>query len=243
VNPRTALLAPLVLVLVASGGCLQGLFGGVIEPTDYLHSTYTKWVIEVDYAQGERPSDSVLALLKQRMEAVVNKPDGVEIRIGDELPRDERKWTTRALMDMRQERQDERTRGNTVVTHVAFVAGQYSEGRVLGVAIGHEQVVIFSQTIENSCSTLQIPPCFYSKDEILRAVVVHEFGHILGLVNNGIGMVQDHEDSEHRGHSSNRNSVMYWAVETTDIFRAFSGGIPTTFDADDRDDLRTAGGK
>ncbi len=248
------IVAVALVALVAGAGCLDDVLpSGPVGPRDYLRdSDYTKWVIEVDYAGGERPSDSVLSLLKQSMKDVVNKPGGVEVRLDDQLPRDERSWTTDALQVLRDDRQDAETGGETVVTHLAFLAGHSAsdnaDGRVLGVAIGHGQVAIFSATVKDSCTSFSLPPCLYSDDEIFRAVVVHEFGHILGLVDNGIPMVNDHEadscnDQPDRGHSDNPGSVMYCAVETTDFLQALSGDLPTEFDADDRADLEAAGGK
>jgi hypothetical protein len=70
-------------------------------------------------------------------------------------------------------------------------------------------------------------------------VVTHEFGHALGLVNNGALMVNAHEDGSHAGHSGNRNSVMYWAVESSNGLPLFgSNAPPTDFDDNDRADLR-----
>jgi hypothetical protein len=75
--------------------------------------------------------------------------------------------------------------------------------------------------------------------------MTHEVGHILGLVNNGIPMQKAREDPDHRGHSSNPRSVMYWKVETGNIIDFLRNGnrIPNEFDEDDKADMRAAGGK
>ena len=241
-------LALCLVTAVAGGGCLDGLFSADVSPRDYLRDLdYTLWIIEVDYAEGERPPDSALSLLRDRMQSVVRKPDGVEVRMDEVLEREETTWGTDSLRQLRRDHQDEETDGHTVVTHLSFVAGHSGEdddeGRVLGVAIDHRQVVIFSQTVKSSCTVTSLPPCLYSTEEVFGAVVVHEFGHILGLVNNGIPMVSDHQDESHGAHSDNPDSVMYWAVETTDIFQSLTGELPNQFDADDRADLRAAGGR
>ena len=66
---------------------------------------------------------------------------------------------------------------------------------------------------------------------------MHEFGHLLGLVNLVYQSPVDHEDPDHPGHSNNEDSVMYWAVESSDISNIFSGQLPDEFDQDDLDDL------
>jgi hypothetical protein len=42
-----------------------------------------------------------------------------------------------------------------------------------------------------------------------QATVVHEFGHLAGLVDNGVPMVSPHLDPEHAKHCTNEVCVMY----------------------------------
>jgi hypothetical protein len=57
-------------------------------------------------------------------------------------------------------------------------------------------------------------------------------------------MVTPHEDAAHPGHSTNRDSVMYWQAEGTDVVSLFlQGGAPDDFDANDIADLRAIGGR
>src|SRR5581483_9374283 len=67
------------------------------------------------------------------------------------------------------------------------------------------------------------------------AVATHELGHLLGLVD--LVLHTGREDAEHPGHSPNRDSVMFWAVET-DLVSTLLGASPSTrFDAADLADL------
>lgn len=75
-----------------------------------------------------------------------------------------------------------------------------------------------------------------SRETVETAVLTHETGHLLGLVD--LYLATGRQDSAHPGHSSNKGSVMYWAVETTDLVTAFGqGGPPRNFDAADLADL------
>lgn len=71
--------------------------------------------------------------------------------------------------------------------------------------------------------------------EMDRHVLLHELGHAVGLVNRGVPMVQDHEDAEHPGHSSNRSSLLHhrppMAIDGT------VHGAVAHFDQDDLADL------
>ncbi|MBI4393831.1 MAG: hypothetical protein HY556_08575 [Euryarchaeota archaeon] len=48
-----------------------------------------------------------------------------------------------------------------------------------------------------------------------------------------------HEDASQKGHSANKDSVMYWAVDSTNVLAAFGlDDIPDDFDLEDKNDLR-----
>jgi hypothetical protein len=231
-----------LLASLASTGCLDELVGGGLEPTDYLRSEdYTTWVIEVDTVQGMSASNGALDLLRSRLAEVADKPDGIEVRRSETLPAEGRVWSVRDIVNLDDSTQDVKTGGKTVVTHLLFLDGRFETENVIGVAIGHGTIAIFSETIQAGCTVLN--GCLNGPDAVFRSVLVHEFGHAMGLVHNGIPMVADHEDKAHPGHSTNQASVMYWEVETTNIFNVFRGGPPTTFDAADKADLCNAGGK
>ena len=96
---------------------------------------------------------------------------------------------------------------------------------------------MFKDTIE---ATLSGPPMV--RDAVEPAVLVHELGHELGLVNNGIPMVNgNHEDPDHPAHDSNTNCLMYWAVSTSRVPDLIHNG-PPDFDADCKADLAAARG-
>ena len=226
---------------MASGGCLGsgGLFGGV-GPRDYLSdSKYDTWIIEVDSVEGQAPSSGALELLRSRLQEVANKPGGIEIRQSDTLAARGGTWSSRDILDLDSSSQDVHTTGKTVVTHLLVLDGEFTTDNVIGVAIGHSTIAIFMQTIRDGCGPICLPP---GTDPIVRSVLVHEFGHALGLVDNGIAMVNDHEDPEHPGHSSNDQSVMWWQVETIGIF-GLGTAPPSTFDAADKADMCNAGGR
>lgn len=234
---------------IASSGCLGsggGLFGQS-GPRDYVSSeNYTKWVIEVDTIQGQGPPSGALDFLKSRLASVVNKPGGLDLLQDDTMPARGGEWTDRDIAQYVDAHRGTNTGGNTVVTHLLFLDGhsEHDEdnARVLGVAYGHETIVLFAESIASSCTILATNPCTNAAP-VWRSVLVHEFGHTMGLVDNGIPMVTPHEDSSHPGHSSSQSSVMYWAVERSGLLSVFTGDPPNDYDAADRADLCRAGGK
>jgi len=256
---RTAAFVAFALLLgsVALSGCSFLGFGGPnAESPDYLTSKkYTKLVIEVDYQNDKAPRETAIDLIKQRINERCNKPDGVEVT-KTAFSSDRSTWSTGDLRSVEEDQRTAKTGGTTLVLHILYLAGHSdqdtSSGKVLGVAFGPTMIAMFKDTIDSSSGGVGVIPLFSTAD-IERSVLIHEFGHMLGLVNNGIKMVNPHEmtqdpepntpQNEGARHSNNKDSVMYWAIESSAITRLFSGPPPTQFDANDIADLRAAGGK
>ncbi|HVF32159.1 MAG TPA: hypothetical protein VM933_03880 [Acidimicrobiales bacterium] len=101
---------------------------------------------------------------------------------------------------------------------------------VLGVAVRGDVVALFADNIAGAATPL------VSRQAIEDAVLLHELGHVLGLVD--LARNTGRADKEHPGHSSNSASVMYWAVESSLVGQVIGGPPPRDFDAADLADLR-----
>lgn len=242
----------LATLLFALPGCLDNLTGGLDPPGphDYVSDDkYTRWVIELDVTDGESVPSSAINLLQSRLNEVASKPGGIVIQRDDTLPRRGGTWTQDDVLKTHERTQDVHTGDGTVTLHLLILDGTYEDSNVLGVTylqktksgkvVSSGPIAIFSDSVAGACDLL----CLTTTDAIWQAVLVHEFGHAMGLVNEGAPMQRNHEDAGHPGHSSNTNSVMYYAVEDVSVANVFRNGPPTTFDADDKADLCALGGK
>jgi hypothetical protein len=117
--------------------------------------------------------------------------------------------------------------------YLQFLDGTYEDRDAVGVAYGASSAAIFSQHIEEIATVL------VGSEAIERAATIHEIGHLLSLVNIGYRSPRTREDPDHPNHSSNPDSVMYWAVDNVGVVTVLGGDmeLPTDFDADDRADL------
>lgn len=61
-----------------------------------------------------------------------------------------------------------------------------------------------------------------------QSTIVHEMGHALGFVNNGVPMKTPHQDTAHGAHSTNPNCVMYWLNEGQADMIAFTQKLITS---------------
>jgi len=114
-----------------------------------------------------------------------------------------------------------------------FVDGQPQQQGPIGIAYSSSTDVIFEQAIRDAATPL------VSAQEIEQAAMVHEVGHLLSLVNLTYHSPRPHEDPNHPGHSSDPNSVMYWAIDNVGVATLLGGHTqpPTGFDPDDLADL------
>ncbi len=212
--------------------------------TDYLvGAPYAALEVEVDYVAGRAPDAGALEMLRQTLEELCNKPGGVTVIVDDEIPdQGAPGWTTEAAQDVEiawRDRYRDPARGVAVMYFLYLDGSSASDsesGRILGFAYHGSSLVMFADTMEDVSVGL------LGLGEVEPTVLLHEAGHVLGLVNNGVGMVDDHEDPDHVHHDGSDDCLMYWAAETDAIGDLLGAGTPD-FDAACRADLKAAGGR
>ena len=237
--------ATLFVMLMISAG-LSGCFGeeskevqrgipGGLTLACLSDDKYTSMVVEIDYEAGYMPEQSSTDLLKTRLEQVCDKPQGIEVFLTETNFDHEGQWSA---SDVREKGWNEKSNNpqsdSTLYWQAIFPSGQYANDGVLGVAVDASTIAIFGEAVDDAEGPIFNRP---SAEEIENSVLVHEFGHLLGLVNLVYQSPVEHEDEEHKGHSNNEDSVMYWAIESANIGNIITGELPDDFDADDLNDL------
>lgn len=105
---------------------------------------------------------------------------------------------------------------NGVENFQIFFLNGYSDNDpgIIGFHISNTKIMaIFKDVIKSSGSgvgNLDVVPKY-----VEQATLIHEMGHALGLVNNGLPMQEKHQDSENGAHCSNPDCVMYYSNEGT----------------------------
>ncbi len=201
----------------------------------YLSSQIPKLVVEIDALRGYEPSESAVSLLRTRLASVVDKPGGIEILPVETFGGGRDRWTEAELLLVQRQNRDRWSDRNEIVLYILYVDGAFADDETsLGVSFNASMYAMFVEQIRGSAATPLVPARV-----IERAVLVHEMGHILALVNLGYESPRDREDPTHDGHSNNPDSVMYWAVDNVGVANLVGGRTspPTQFDADDLADL------
>lgn len=188
----------------------------------YVRSTqYTKLTLEIDSVPGFEPRDAAESDVLAKLDQILDKPEGVGVvRDGALASRGEdHAWTDGELFALADETFDLSVDEKTIKMHILFVDGHSARdtdsGVILGLAWANTNLVMFKQTIEKVCSGPLTPPLLREPlcESAEFSIWLHELGHVIGLVNTGLSMVEDHQDEEHGAHDTSDECVMYWAYE------------------------------
>jgi hypothetical protein len=250
VVPLLALLAGLVLVGCGTADAEelppQGRIAALVRG-----DRYPRMMIEVDAVAGMEPDAAAREDVAAELGTVLDKPDGIDLVLDETLAPFgvDHAWTGDELSALRQKMFNRPVDDDTVAVHVlaldGYSAGDTDEHVTVGLSWDSTYIVLFSQSIHEACSGRFVP--LPSQEALCGlseyAILLHEMGHLLGLVNLGTSMVDDHEDTDHPAHCENPDCVMYWLYERRrsldDLAERFVGGDTRGVGFDDacRDDI------
>ena len=221
---------------VIDAGGLGGLTERPVTPKDLVtDADFTRLLIEIDAVSGHGPDADALAAFEDELEAyraaghlakdairvVVDETD-LEAQGGDD-----KKWAFADQDALHDAHQSVSPEDGEVAIHLLYVNGgtENDDGnsRVLGYAYGGDRVTMFRGNLDFGCERASLGPLGGALTERAceigeAGVLVHELGHLFGLVNNGTAMVNDHQDEEHGAHDDNEDCLMYWLADSADFF-------------------------
>ena len=126
-------------------------------------------------------------------------------------------WTTDQLISLGKTLAPAVVTTNKATVTLIFLNGLYQgNSGVLGIHFsGYPFAFVFKDVVTSVGGTP------IDQRYVEQATAVHELGHVVGLVNNGIPLSSNYEDTVHPRHSQNTNCVMYWTVESSTSILAF----------------------
>ena len=187
----------------------------------------TRLVLDVLVERGAGPSERTLASAVSTLRSVSGKPAAVT---NTTIEGGRESWSAAELRSLADANAPTSQGNGTAAIRVIFVhGGLEGNDRAVGVAVRGDVLAVFADRVGEASSPL------VSRSRMEEAILIHEIGHLLGLVDLVLDTGRD--DPEHPGHSRNTRSVMYWAVESTLVGQALNGPPSTDFDDQDRADL------
>lgn len=209
-------------------------------------STIKKVVVEIDYGPDAQPYEGG-TLFDANAERLF-RDTGKTFTVQSPTPIDEPTKTSldvNELLEIAARHRDVKNSDDTAGFYVLFVNARFKDSAlqvrddVLGVSIGNTGVIAMFKPVIESTKSILTPNL---ERFVEQTTLTHEFGHAVGLVNNGAPALANHHDTEHGAHCSNEQCVMYWQNEGASAAIEFArkyltSGNAIVFDADCLDDV------
>lgn len=235
-----------ILPLLVAGCSSDSDMGSTvpISPGSFLSSsTYASLVIELVSVNGFSPSAATVDNLKTFLLARLNKPAGITIMQSTMASPGKTVYNLNDIKSIENAERKQKPSGTTLTAFVLVLDGDYEgnsgSSKILGLAYGGSSMSLFEKTIQAFSGGVGEP----TVTTLETTVIEHEFGHVLGLVNNGSSLQSAHQDGANGKHCTNQNCLMYYSVETSDVVASLLGGSVPALDAACLADLQANGGK
>lgn len=220
------------------------LVGRTIVPKDFLSdSDFGELIVEIQHVEGYQPTAAAIENLKSFLQERLHKPAGITIVQHALNSPGKTAYTLEDIRAIEKAGRVKKNTDNTLTAYFFFADGDYASNsgnsKVLGIAYGSSSMVIFEKTVKDFSGGVAQP----AVTTLETTVIHHEFAHILGLVNNGTAMQEEHQDVAHGRHCMQENCLMYYTAETTDVIGNLIGGNIPQLDAACIADLQGNGGR
>lgn len=200
---------------------------------------YLSLIVEVQYMEGFKPDETALKNLGRFLQQHLNKPGGIYFTekqipaVADTvLSHDE-------VNDIQQINRTLYSKGSRFALYILYTNGHYKNKHVLGHAFLNSCIVIYGAAIKANAERFSIP----TQTTLETTLLKHEMGHLLGLVNKGTEMQEEHSDSAHEAHCQNPGCAMYWSMGVKPEFGPLALKTIPDLDSACLNDLRKIGGR
>lgn len=242
----------ILLTIGLLSGC-QNDDSDIPEPDDNLNNrpvgasateilsdeSYRSIELEIQYMAGYEPEGASINNLREFLDELVIKPSGVQIKVTEIPASDKENLSADDIRKIEEEYRTVYSEGSKLGIYLLITNGAYTNPNVLGIAYRNTSMALFGKIIHDNTGGLTQP----SRTKLETTVMEHEFGHIMGLVDNGSPMQASHQDPEHEGHCNNEECLMYYASETTAVLEFLVSSAVPGLDEYCRNDLKANGGK
>lgn len=124
-------------------------------------------------------------------------------------------WTVNEVIELSKKMA---TSSSSTTFEIYFLNGYSAENSgIIGFHINGTRIIAVFKDVIRSTGPSPIVPKY-----VEQSTLVHEMGHALGLVNNGVPMTTNHQDKEHGAHCNITECVMFWANEGTNSLMQFA---------------------
>ena len=236
-----ALFVVAALFVSCGGAATPGAPEDQKTPPQLFSAAIKNVVVEIDYGPNAAPYENgtLFPANAQRLfrdsgkTFTIQSPSPIDEPTKDSVDADE-------ILAIASRHRDVKNSAETASFYVLFVNAKFKDSAlnvrddILGVSIGKTGVIAMFKPVIESTKSVLTPNL---ERFVEQTTLTHEFGHAIGLVNNGAPNIASHHDTEHGAHCRNDQCVMYWQNEGTSAAiefarRYLTSGNAVVFDAD-----------
>jgi hypothetical protein len=207
---------------------------------DLLRSDqYTSLKVEIQYMTGFEPDAKAINNLRYFLLRYLHKPQGIFFIQKEIKPVEDTILTRDQVDNIRRSNRTIYTKDRQIALYILYTNGTFQNQDVLGQAFRNTCVVIYGKSIKKYESVWSFP----TQTTIETTLLLHEMGHILGLVNKGSAMQTPHSDSTYEAHCNNPNCIMYWNMSIKPQFGPQKNKRSPFFDSACLSDLKRNGSR
>jgi len=173
------------------------------------NENYDQLLIEIAYVAGFEPTFEAIANFEDFLRARTYK-ENIEFKFTSLSTPSEETLTLDEIVDLEQENRTKYNNGDTLAVYIYFAdapadSDDEDENLVtLGAVYRNTSMVIYQSTVEDIASRSSS----VNIADVETATLLHEFGHLFGLVNLATESVNDHEDPEADNHCNVNGCLM-----------------------------------
>ena len=173
-------------------------------------AVYKSLTVEIQYMKGFKPRQETVNQLSIFLNQYLNKPKGINIVLNEIGRKKNTPLTTDSVVAIEKTNRTLFVKDDHITLYILFTNSRHVDKRILGTAYRNTSAVIYGKALrENSNARGKL-----TRQELETAVLLHETGHLLGLVNKGSMAGSHHIDYDYPDHCTNKKCLMYHATET-----------------------------
>jgi hypothetical protein len=133
------------------------------------------------------------------------------------------KWTPDELIELNGKYKEADSTADVARFYVYFLNGNSNiSNSIIAESVNGTPVIgVYKSVVTASGSSIV-------QRYVEQSTIIHEIGHALGFVNNGVPMKANYQDTTNGSHSKNSDCVMYWMNEGASDLMGFVSRILMT---------------
>ena len=199
-------------------------------------SPYEALQIDINYMPGFSVDTTSISNLVIFLNKYLNKPSGIKVFQHQIATSNKSILTVPEIVNIEVRNRTFFTTPSLLCVHILITDGYFANPETFANSYWNTSICIFGRTIIDNSDG----PFLVTKSRLISTVLQHEMGHLLGLVDQGSPMQQNHKDVANGAHCINTNCLMYYSINTDAGSMVNSISPP---DADCLNDLKANGRK